>query len=325
MLSPLLYDNFLPDGIADQLGKHVSELKWAYGWKSSPTAGHAHWNCDIAQVGIHNGLDVSHKVSGPVMGAWNFIKSNHLPDYDLIRCYANAHTYGVEGYPHVDSFRDSDMTVVIYMNRAWKREWGGETVIYNDDKIELAAIPAFNRAVIFNGNQSHCARGVTRICPDSRQTIMFKCAKSGVDTKRDKLQIFLESIGADTKGHKYGNLISHLLNTYDLLKAANQTDTVCLAGGAHSIFGTNAYKQQTLSFEDEDRLVEVIGLEATELVKLFSKINRPSVLENNNSDGMTEEQLANLRMIESANLYDQRELTKYPNLSMEWAKVFRRN
>jgi 2OG-Fe(II) oxygenase superfamily len=332
---PASYDNFLPDSIADQLYKYVNDIRWTYGWKSNKSIGHAHWNFDIAGAGTHNGLDVSNRLMGPVLDAWNHIQSTYLKDYILIRCYANAHTYGVEGYPHTDSRRDQDVTVVVYMNKDWKREWGGETVIYNGNDITLASTPAFNRALIFKGNQWHCARGVTRICPDQRRTIMFKCAVANADPTRDNLQKFLHNVGANNKEHRYGNLTNHLLNTYDLLKAAGQNTTTCLAGGAHSIFGTNIFKGACLTLESREQLEAIIGKEATDLVRIFGTIDRPRVLENpaklvNNldlTDGgittVTQEQFDALCAIEAANLYDQNGLDQYPNLKALWARIFK--
>ena len=214
-----------------------------------------------------------------VKAAWNFIKAMHLKDHVLLRCYANAHTFGIEGYPHTDSKRDQDTTVVMYMNKNWKREWGGETVVYDGHHIVTAAIPAFNRAVVFKGDQYHCARSVSRTCPELRKTIMFKCAKIDADPKRDEMQLFLKKVGASEKKHTNGSLTKHLLETYDLLKAVGQPMSVCLAGATHSLMGTNIYADACLTSNDYDMLMDVIGRDAIELVKLFGKINRPTTIE----------------------------------------------
>jgi hypothetical protein len=293
--------------------------------------GYAHWNYDVAKAPTSNGLDVSDKIDGLYLEAWEHIKANLLPDHVLIRCYANAHTYGVEGYPHTDSSRNHDTTVVVYMNKNWRREWGGETVIYDGNKIVHAELPEFNRALVFNGADWHCARSVTRICPEQRRTLMFKCAKVNADPSRDRLQEFLQSAGADNHDHITGSLQHHLLMTYDILKAAGMPDGVCLAGGAHSIFGTNAFNKVCLSPERRDELVKVIGLPATELVEIFGKIDRPDTLaENIGADGadlrltdggtvrVNRLQLEALINIECANLDEQGELNKIRPLKEYW-------
>lgn len=324
-------EQFLPKEIADELHDYVRKMKWSYGWHSNNGMGYAHWNHDIVKAPTANGLDVSDRLSGVVLDAWNFIRDNYLPDHILLRCYANSHTYGVEGYPHTDSRRQSDTTVVIYMNRDWRREWGGETVVYDGNKIEHAELPAFNRAVMFNGSKWHCARGVTRICPEQRKTIMFKAAKSGADLERDNLQSMLTMYGANKQGHKNGSLQNHLLITYDLLKASGQAPAVCLAGGAHSVFGTNAFEKVTIDPSIRHVVVDTIGLAATELVELFGKIDRPKTLvENIGKDGaelrardggailVSKEILNALLMIECANLSEQNELNRHRKLQEYW-------
>lgn len=324
-------DHFLPKEIASNLYDHVRKMNWSYGWHSNNGMGYAHWNHDIAKAPTANGLDVSDRLSGVVLDAWNFIRDNHLPGHILLRCYANAHTYGVEGYPHTDSRRSDDVTVVIYMNRDWKREWGGETIIYDDDKIEHAELPAFNRAVIFDGSKWHCARGVTRICPEQRRTIMFKAARIGADLERDSLQRLLSQHGAHHHGHKNGSLQNHLLLTYDLLKQAGQAPAVCLAGGAHSVFGTNAFDKVTIDPAMRHVVVETIGLAATELVELFGSIDRPqTLLESMDKDDavlrtrdgnqviVSKDILNALLMIECANLLEQNELNRHKKLQQYW-------
>jgi 2OG-Fe(II) oxygenase superfamily len=331
---PRIIDDFLPEATAETLFGYINNIQWAYGKRSNVSIEQSHWAHEIARGDRLNGLDVSQWLRGPVVDAWKFIQSNYLPDHVLIRCYANAHTYGVEGYPHTDSNRDQDITVVIYMNKNWKREWGGETLVYDKDKIILGAIPVFNRAVIFKANQWHCAKGVSRICTDLRRTIMFKCAKVGADTKRDELQIFLSKLGTVFKDHVNGNLSAHLLGTYDLLKAAGQDETICLAGGTHSIFGTNVFKDQTLTYEQRGELVSAFGDTTAELAHLFGTINRPQVLETALGQGLTSLELTNggtvevseyqlnaLCLVEAANLKEQNSLKKYTNLQKLWDSV----
>jgi hypothetical protein len=226
------------------------------------------------------------------------------------------------------------------MNKNWRREWGGETLIYDGDTIMKGALPAFNRAMIFKGNQYHCARAVSRICPDTRRTIMFKCARTNTDTKRDSLQRFLEIVGAESKEHSSSVLINHLLFTYDLLKAAKQDDDVCLAGGAHSLYGTSKFKDACLAMDDTVGLRSVIGDAPLELVKLFATVKRPAALEKalhentrelpltaGGSILVTDEQFYALCAMDAANLYEQTSSLQFsksfPNLSKFWGKIYK--
>jgi hypothetical protein len=245
-----------------------------------------------------------------------------------LRCYINAHTYGIEGYPHTDSFREHDKTIVIYLNPEWSRDWGGETLVYDGDTIVHAGLPKFNSAVVFNGNQVHCARGVTRTCPEVRYTLMFKYAPKSIDLTRDKIQVFLKHIGCDQVYHSERRLQTHLLNVYDLLKANGHEEYVCMAGGLHGIMGTSLIPTQIIDPKHRDIVAKICGYPALELVELYRDLERPDTLEaaiKNNSltvrqrDGqtrtLTKSQLNNVCALDAANLKDQKLSARWPNIS----------
>jgi (p)ppGpp synthase/HD superfamily hydrolase len=156
---------------------------------------------------------------------------------------------------------------------------------------------------------------------------MFKFAPYNTDPIRDEIQKFLTLMGADTVKHSGRTLWTHLLNVYDILKAQGFKQEICSAGGLHSIFGTNAFKKQLLTLNQTNVVVNLIGEEATELVKLFHIVKRPSTLEaaiKNNSllvelnsgvtKTLTQNELNSICAIEAANLSDQKSLKNYPNI-----------
>jgi len=312
-------NDLLPVPLIANLDSVIKNTGWNYGWKSNPTVAYSHWNMGFSQRMRENGIDISSELIGPVADAWNYIKTLHFPDHSLLRCYANGHTYGVEGYPHTDSLRLADKTLIVYMNNLWKREWGGETLIYNNDNIVHAELPRRNKALVFPGHMWHTSRGVTRICPELRISLMFKIVDNkNVDPNRNKIQQFLESVGADKISHTGSTLIIHLMRTYDLLKKANQSQDICSAGALHSIFGTTIFKTSTLDKSRRQQVVDLIGERATELVEQFSTLdNRLVVLESNTTDP----QYLDLCIIECANLLEQKSLEKYPNLLALWHRL----
>jgi len=319
--------NCLPLLTIGMMISHIKNGQWNYGWISNDKMGFAHWNQDLGKGDAANSLDISDNLQEPFITAWKHLQSEYFPNTDLLRCYANGHTYGVEGYPHTDSRRSHDKTLVIYLNEVWKREWGGETIIYDQNDIVHAELPKFNHGLVFPGNAWHVARGVSRICPTLRTTVMFKFCPKDIDKTRNIIQRFLQEAGVKNIPHRKGNLMNHLLRTYDILKSQNYSDVVCKAGGLHSIFGTNHFKHTTIQLEDRNKVEEVIGIESTDLVELFCKINRPTTLEDalkNNSTtielingkniSITQEQLNNLCAIEAANLHDQAGLDRYAGI-----------
>lgn len=321
-------ENVFPDDLLKQVKSTINTVPWRYGWASNRSIEFTHWNHDFANAGADNGLDRADRLKGPIADAWQYLQKEYLGPQALLRCYTNSHTYGVEGYPHTDSKRSADHTVVIYMTPDWQRNWGGETLIYEGDSILHAELPKYNNAIVFPGMAEHCARSVTRICPAQRITLMFKFAAHGVDPQRERIQRLLEEEGADKIKHKNGKLINHLLRVYDLVKQNGHDDVTAGAAGLHSIFGTNIFQHQTLTAENRQRVVDAIGPEATTLVELFRDVSRPTTLESalkrqtltvELNDGrlttLTQNQLNTLCSIEAANLADQKSLKNYPHIA----------
>lgn len=318
-----------PDELLKRIQEEVSRVPFQYGWHSNKGIEYTHWNHSFARAGADNTLDVSDEISGVIKEAWDYLQANHLGPQALLRCYVNAHTYGIEGYPHTDSSRALDKTVLVYLTPNWQINWGGETVVYDGNDIGHAELPRENKGLVFPGARLHCARAVTRICPALRLTLMFKFAPKDYDPTRDNLQRLLVALGTNKIKHSKNTLKGHLLRTYDKLRSKGYSTTVCAAGALHSIFGTNAFKTAVLPRDKEEALARLVGKEVIELVTLFRDIKRPKTLEHalatntlqvELNDGgtreLTKEQLNSLCAIEAANLLDQRaNLNQYPHLS----------
>lgn len=297
----------------------IDKANWSYGWPSNKDVPYGHWNTDFTHTTKHNPTDVSVRLPIQLVPIWDALnKTFYNQQAKLVRCYANRHTHGTEGYIHTDSDRSEDQTCVINMDPIWNPNWGGETVLYSMDLQDIvkSVIPAYGRVTVFAGNIPHCAKPVSRICPTVRTTLMFKVAinPKAIYPAEEMLVTFLNRIGATKHNHKKGTLADHLVRTYHSLKNAGAGDILAIAGGLHSVYGTNAYKKACLS-KESTQVRDEFGPEVDRIVRLYSTVNRPDKLEN--PDGTLEEvDLFLLRSIECANLYDQNELNpeKYPNL-----------
>lgn len=328
--------NIIPQPICIELEKLIKQIPWQYGWYSHRQQEYTpHWNCNFAGTGGANGLDISDRIHGALKDAWNHVQQTYFPNARLLRCYTNAHTYGVEGYPHTDSIRKGEVTLVIYCNRQWQRDWGGETMIYDGNKIIHAELPSFNTGLFFDSDTYHCARAVTRACKELRITLMFKMSVGEPDTQRDELQKFLNQAQTENIPHRGSTLSNHLLRNYDLLQTKNQPPHVCLAGGSHSLLGTNKFTTVALQLpQDIDRLKNIIGQQAFDLVKFFSEIDRPTILtqwlkdptvavKDRDGNQASTQQIQELVTIECANLLEQKSLKKHPELEQWWDDLSR--
>lgn len=170
------HDDVIPEEILAECIAEVERRGWQYGWRSNKMLGFGHWNIVLSDSKVER-EEVYHEVPQCIRDLWDYIQPRFMPTTPvLVRAYANAHTYGVEGYIHRDSKFAEDETCVIYYEKDWKPEYAGETVFLNEeeDNVIKAVLPKYGRMTIFPGNIKHAGRGVSRICPVARRVLVLK-------------------------------------------------------------------------------------------------------------------------------------------------------
>ena len=181
-----LFDDVLPDREQKAVYEFVARDGWKWGWKSSVhrdlfSFWHKHYagalRTDHSDADSQYNCEAELQTNAPLLHSfWVYLRQNVLKDHILVRCYANAYPYGTDGTTHTDSVDPSSFTSIYYLNLDWKPDWGGETVFFNRTQTDgIAAVyPKPNRLFVFSGTVPHAARGVSRICPALRTTLMFK-------------------------------------------------------------------------------------------------------------------------------------------------------
>jgi SM-20-related protein len=169
------YDNQIPEDLLTECIVEVERRGWQYGWRSNKKLGFGHWNVVLSDSKIER-EDVYHLVPESIQRLWDYIQPRFMPTTPvLVRAYANAHTFGVEGYVHRDSKHDGDQTCIIYYEQDWKPEWAGETVFFDHTgDVIRAVLPRYGRMTIFPGKMKHVGRAVSRICPVARRVLVLK-------------------------------------------------------------------------------------------------------------------------------------------------------
>jgi SM-20-related protein len=184
----LLIDDFLPPLLAANLSNFIGNASWRFGATSGPK-GYSYWFAHFAgivdQKDANRGIpDASPQLREhfPILfEAWQALAA--LPEFDghiLTRCYANGYPYGYDGLVHRDANDLRHTTAIFYPHTVWDLNWAGETVLFCDEQppeILFSAWPKPNRLFAFRGTLPHVARGISRMCPVMRTTLMFKTMK----------------------------------------------------------------------------------------------------------------------------------------------------
>ncbi|WEF31438.1 hypothetical protein [Pseudoduganella chitinolytica] len=181
--SPRIVDDFFDSTEFESIACFFNDIDWRFGWGSN-TAGESlrHWNKHFAGGGKSArtpcDVELAENINcGPVVDAWKSIKDKLLPGHSLLRCYANAHTFGLDGTIHRDNPKDIPaVTTILYCHRMWPLPWGGETVFYDVENslIRSAVFSKPGRVVQFYGSEPHAAKSPSRVCRELRITLVFK-------------------------------------------------------------------------------------------------------------------------------------------------------
>jgi SM-20-related protein len=181
-------DDTMPSALHEELTGFFSEPIWFYGWKSNAKkerAPNAHWNVFFAgnlkneKPGNCEAELMGNEFFKPIQEFWQILKTGPLAGHEPVRVYANAHTYGTDGYVHTDSEDINYYSTICYMHSEWHHDWAGELVFFNQDRSDItrAVFPRSGRIVTFHGAVPHCARPLSRDCSALRISLVFKTRK----------------------------------------------------------------------------------------------------------------------------------------------------
>jgi hypothetical protein len=86
---------------------------------------------------------------------------------------------------------------------------------------------------------------------------------------KGKALSLLVELGLDRKPHSSDSFMTHLCNTYELLRAWGRPEYLCLAGLFHGIYGTESYVPRSFPLKRRKHLRSLIGEKSEFLVYLF--------------------------------------------------------
>jgi Rps23 Pro-64 3,4-dihydroxylase Tpa1-like proline 4-hydroxylase len=173
-------DNFLPQDVLNPLEDMMANLHFKFGWPSNANFPlDAHWNYDFMEETINgrkSEISEERVREHPVLARYIGLVEQTVGKFSVARCYANAYTYGTEGYPHVDERDGKHITVMLYTVDRWKHEWAGETAVWDHASVDIerAVLPRRNRVIAFPSARLHVGRSVSRSCPILRTVLVMK-------------------------------------------------------------------------------------------------------------------------------------------------------
>ena len=181
-----VYDNVLPEIDSQLIDSIMSdkEFMWHYQHKSNKKEEIYHWHRLAGRTKVeieNNGFEWLISLWDHLMNKYDLERKYGVCTYR--RIYFNAHTYGIEPRPHRD---DGDFTMMYYPLMSWRKDWGGGTIIWNEDTSEVEKHVAYtgNRLVVFPANRLHQAQPIHIDCYKLRSVIVFKCWKDDPSNER---------------------------------------------------------------------------------------------------------------------------------------------
>ncbi len=88
------------------------------------------------------------------------------------------------------------------------------------------------------------------------------------------LVTLLSKLHVDKSPHTGRSLLDHLRGTQELLEAWENPRAVCLAGLFHSVYATQSYKHQSVTYSRRELIRRAIGTRAERLAYLFCVAER---------------------------------------------------
>ena len=144
----------------------MNSTKWQpSGWSGDPKEPFRHWTSYASDAEVYSAI-------------WNCINESFKEDgfrLKVDRIISNLYNHGDSSWLHIDNENPSAWTAIIYLNDFWDLNWGGETVIVENNEILKCFAPTPGKFILFKSNLLHGPRPVSREAPYSRLGVTFQC------------------------------------------------------------------------------------------------------------------------------------------------------
>ena len=179
----LIIDEAIPEDMAQDLFELAENSPgWGYGAPG--------FQNDSDQVPFIHGFEVEELLGSPLWECLQAHVREHLGEgYQPYDVSINHLRFGDNPVEHRDNNNPdvSHMTLLLYLNPDWHRDYSGESVVYGEDgEVEYAVMPRFQRLAMWDGATMHSARAPTPAFSGVRYTLAIKIAKQSPDQARQE-------------------------------------------------------------------------------------------------------------------------------------------
>lgn len=164
-----IIDNFATEQQLEQINREIiNQPLWRFGQRSHADSQYPMWF-----INLYNRHSQSFK-SIATSSVQEIVEKllGLFPDKKILRVMIAGNTYGQDGDVHTDHPDDDHVTCVIYLNKKWDSNWGGETIIFEDSPTTV--IPKPGTAVIFSSKYPHVGKAPSRSCGQLRSVLAIQ-------------------------------------------------------------------------------------------------------------------------------------------------------
>lgn len=171
----LVFDDAIPADEFDRVATRFDRAPFVRDEADGPDT--AHIRTFSAEVNLDEYLlSATHR-------AIDALVHREFPDrtLDLHRAHCNLTVFGDAGFPHRDcAVTRDDVTALLFVNREWPREWGGELTFFDPTGDPTHVIlPRPRRVAVFEGAIEHRVGVPLRTCHAARLTLACKYKTPG--------------------------------------------------------------------------------------------------------------------------------------------------
>ncbi len=174
-----IFDDVVPPELYQRLFQVSRRVGWNYGWNTPSNPSARYWHHEIGFGNKQNQECIAQNVRkhpAKVFARYLDWLLDTMPEgTSTLRFYLNAYTFGTDGWPHTDTDRTSEQTVILYLTEPWNPAWSGDTALFDDKgDVTHSVLPRPNRMFSFPSNLLHAPRPLARAYMGLRVVLVAK-------------------------------------------------------------------------------------------------------------------------------------------------------